>query len=208
MEETLGIDAEMTSESPLAVLERIRSEIEEPVLEQLRARQNSEASATTSADNAAAAWIKTNEEVERLADELQKQRETNEDLHVELTNRRQQETEHRSALKTHADRRAKSITSVILWCIAGPLIALVALKLIDPPWLKEVPDWLEWSILVAAVVTAVLAILDSLGQGTVTQWLAPVERQIAARIEAKELRKARLDQSPTVGREKVASSNG
>lgn len=208
MEETLGIDAEMTSESPLAVLERIRNEIEEPVLEQLRARQNSEASATTSADNAAAAWIKTNEEVERLAGELQKQKETTEYLEVELKNRRQQEAERRIALKIHADGRANFITKVILWCIAVPLIALVALKLIDPPWLKEVPDWLQWAIGVAAVVAAVLAILDSLGQGTVTQWLAPVERRIAARIEAKELRKAVLDQSPTVGEEKVASSNG
>lgn len=198
----------MTSESPLAVLERIRSEIEEPVLEQLRARQNSEASATTSADNAAAAWMKTHEEVERLAGELQKQKETNEGLQVELKNRRQEDADRRTALKSHADRRAKFISKVILWCIAVPLVALVALKLIDPPWLKEVPDWLEWSIIVAAVVAAGLAILDSLGQGTVTQWLAPVERRLAARIQAKELRKVLLDQSLTKDREKVASPNG
>jgi hypothetical protein len=103
---------------------------------------------------------------------------------------------------------AASVRGVILWCIAVPLIALVALKLIDPPWLKDVPDWLEWAIVIAAVVAAVLAILDSLGQGTVTQWLAPVERRIAARIEAKELRKVLLDREPTVGGEKVLSSNG
>ncbi|MDR7165650.1 hypothetical protein J2X12_003704 [Pseudarthrobacter oxydans] len=204
MEETLGIDAEMTSESPLAVLERIRSEIKEPVLEQLRARQNSEASATTSADNAAAAWIKTSEEVERLAGELQKQKETNENLQVELKNSRQHESERRSALKTHAARRAKFLTNLLLWCVAGPLIVLVALKLIDPPWLGDVPEWLNWAIVIAAVVTAVLAILDSLGQGTVTQWLSPVERKLASRIESKELKK--VSHHPTPGEGEMVSS--
>lgn len=208
MEETLGIDAEMTSESPLAVLERIRSEIKEPVLEQLRARQSSEALATTSADNAAAAWMKTSEEVDRLAGELQKQKETNESLEIELENRRRMESGRRVALKKHAEGRAKLLTKVILWCISGPLIALVALKLIDPPWLKDMPDWLGWAIGVAAVVAAVLAILDSLGQGTVTQWLAPAERRLAARIESKELQKVSLDSAPSEDREELRSSSG
>jgi hypothetical protein len=208
MEETLGVDAEMTSESPLAVLERIRGDIEGPVLEQLQARQDSEAFATTAADTAAAAWIETNEEVERLAGELQRQRATTAGLEVELNNRRERDAQQRMAVQDYANRRAKRITQVILWCVAGPLIGLVALKLIDPPWLREVPVGVSWAILTSAVIAAVLAILDSLGQGTVTQWLAPVERRLAVRIEGKELRKALLDQAPpAIGEEGLATSN-
>lgn len=53
-------------------------------------------------------------------DEEPQSKETNEGLQVELKYRRQKDAERRTALKTHADRRAKFISKMILGSIAGP----------------------------------------------------------------------------------------
>ncbi|MFJ6453812.1 hypothetical protein [Paenarthrobacter sp. NPDC091669] len=192
MEETLGVEDEITADSPLAVLSRLRHEIEQPLVAQLRTQQTVESNATSSANAAAEAWIESSEELDRLSTKLESQTSTTNRLERRLNEIRDQQAQSQLKARAAADHKAKTFVRSALWILSVPFIALVVVKLTDPPWLTALPDWVPWLGGAAGVVAAVLAVLDSMGQGTIVQWLAPVEKHIADSIMAKELGRAIL----------------
>ncbi|MEN2744419.1 hypothetical protein [Sinomonas halotolerans] len=193
MEETLGLDARVNSDSPLAVLQRLRTEIEEPFHRELIVREGEEAAASASADSAAAAWLENEGEITRISAELDEQREEAQRLSSQLESLRDIERNRRTNIEAFAHRRAALLIKVALWVIVAPLVSLAGLKLIDPPWLAQLSPIVGWLAGACAALVAIFAILDSLGQGTVTQWLKSLERPLADRIRRKALSRAGLE---------------
>jgi len=199
MDETLGLESRLSSESPVDVLQRIKEELEQPVLEQLRAHQNSESVAKDAADTAAGAWIEKDNNENRLALELKQANRVSAGLATELANERQVNLRICESIESGAKESAKKVVRAILWSIAAPLIVFSAIKLVDPPWLHNMPDSILWMVGGAAIVVAALAVLDSLGQGNVKQWLAPMEEELARSITRRRKKSAGMEETTPLG---------
>lgn len=191
MDETLGRESAVTSNSPLAVLERLRSSIEEPIQEQLRSRESSEAMASASADTAAAAFVETSETVDRLSEDLERERAAREKAQRLLTERDASDAERRIEIENKAKRRSKVILRNAIFILALLIALLAALNLTSPDWLPLYP-WLATAVWVSAVVVFVIGVLDAIGVGTVTQWAEPLERVIERKLATRALRQANL----------------
>lgn len=195
MDETLGLESRLSSESPVDVLQRIKDELEQPVLEKLRAHQKSESVANDAADMAADAWIEKDENENRLTLELRQANQVSEELAADLANQRQLNLKIRRSIEKGAEEAASKVVRAILWSIAGPLIVFSTINLTDPPWLQDMPDLIRLIIGGATIVVAALAVLDSLGQGNVKQWLAPMEKELARTITRRRKQKAGMDET-------------
>lgn len=103
------------------------------------------------------------------------------------------------SIESGARESAKKVVRAILWSIAAPLIVFSAIKLVDPPWLHKMPDSILWMVGGAAIVVASLAVLDSLGQGNVKQWLAPMEEKLARSITRRRKKSAGMEETTPLG---------
>jgi hypothetical protein len=194
MDETLGIESRLSSESPVDVLARIKDELEQPVLEQLRAHRDSESVAKDAADTAAGAWIEKDQIENRLTRELEVAKAASEALSTELERQRATNLSVIQTIDGGAAKTARNAVRLILWTIAGPLVVFSAVSLAGPSWIKDLPDPVRWALGGATVIVAALAVLDSLGQGNVKEWLAPLEGWLARSLARRRRRLAGISE--------------
>lgn len=163
MEETLGLAAK--SVSPVDVLRRIQEEISEPVRAEAKKANVLAASATQSGDERAAALTA---ELESVATEQVRLERERGDIDT--------------AIETRGRRSARVRIKVALWILVALLVGASSLRLFPPTWLKDVPEWVSWLIGILTFLTVALAIIDSVGRGTVAKWLEPLELWLADRL--------------------------
>lgn len=147
MEETLGDPTQVTSDSPLVVLERLRSERSAEVeleLEELRAATRD---ARSSADTAAASWVEKDEEIERLendraadsvrleqlTEEVTKKNEALAEARAEIASRQGQDELRDERLRNRSERNATIRVNVILIAFSGLLFVLAILAVVQLP---------------------------------------------------------------------------
>ncbi|MBJ2120357.1 hypothetical protein I6N91_05115 [Arthrobacter sp. MSA 4-2] len=191
MDETLGRGSAVTSDSPLAVLERLRNSIEEPIQVKLRNRETSEAMASASADTAAAAYIETSEVVDRLSGELTYERSARTEAQRRLREREEADNRRRKEIEAAAERHSKHLLRTLVWVIAACLAGLSVVNLANPEWLSELP-LLKNAVWGATAIVGIFAVLDTMGQGTVAQWIKPVESKLADKLAERALLRANL----------------
>lgn len=193
MEETLGDASQVTPDSPLIVLQRLKARFEGPLLEQLETRQLNEDSASKSANAAAEAWIATTDEVGRLTTQLTESQADTKRLEEENNAFRSEKLGRRTIISVNARKKATRFTKISLWVIAFILISFSTLNVIRPPWLTDIHPAFSIALVVATIITTGLVILESLGQGKVVQWVAPLENHLAKYFEKSRLRKEGFD---------------
>jgi hypothetical protein len=192
MEATLGKASELTQASPLMVLDKMRVNYESPLREELDATAAREAEIKTRSENAIKELSQADEQVKALRADLDKERQSKIDALDELERRTLADTRKASQRKVRAGVLARRWIRCVLWVMTIALVALALLSLAKPVWLKDVP-WLTTASFVAALIVAALAILQSIGHGSIVQWLRPLEAGLAKKIYARLVKAAEGD---------------
>lgn len=193
MDETLGDDSKLYPDSPVAVLQRITNDIRDPIVVRLEEQARREGLANAAADEAAAAWVRRDDQVHRLTTELEQERANARELESEKQQRLEKEESQRRAIDDRAERESGRLIKGALWTITIPLVSLTALQIVNAAWVATWPPVFTWITGTIAVVVAALALCDTIGLGTVAQWMAPLQNWLTRRISKRRKRRARLD---------------
>jgi hypothetical protein len=184
MEATLGVEDDVSPETPADVLQRVRTEIARPIEEQLREEREERERLERQAESDLLAWVEQGHavdmDVKALIDE-------NEALKLEL----ESEREKAQARQTLLEGRAQASARRTIRLTAGATVAVLAiggaLRVFNPEWL---PAWLSYLCVAAAAIILVLGVLRHVFGGTVLDWIAPVEKRLADRNFRRLLQKA------------------
>lgn len=183
MEATLGINEEVTSESTLDVLNRIRSEIEEPLVRQLKSVEQNSARANEAAEETARSWMEGDVKISELRNELRIATETSRTSTQQLKLIEDANRRIDTNIANISVRRAKFLITALMSITATSMGILAGLKIWNPTWIQGAPTWVGIASLASAVILATIAAIRAFKPGTVQDWLKPCELWLGRRIE-------------------------
>jgi hypothetical protein len=169
MEETLGDLSSLSSEAPLLVLERLKSDVAMPYLQQLETLQSAQSHVS--------------DELIGAQQELDAARSQSARLRLVMDNQ-----------VSRIDKRAGAWAKVV---VRGPLV-LVALALVGVTVVfyfggsVAVAGFPGWLFAVAGLAVA-LPVVRQFIPGTVLDWLGPLEHKLSARLRTAALKRAGLE---------------
>ncbi|WP_181905715.1 winged-helix domain-containing protein [Microbacterium bovistercoris] len=184
MEETLGISESVSPESPLTVLERVRSDATAPLEEQLRELETRAAHADTAADSASADWLRQVSAREAAESDRDKARAAAADAEAQLAQARDAEQAKLTNIRNQSNRVAHRTRAILVGIvrIAGILATIWALIVF-----LQLPDPSERTGVIivgaAGLVAALALFLPPAGKS-----LDACERALARRVERRRLR--------------------
>jgi hypothetical protein len=191
MAETLGEAAEISSDTLLSVLDRMKQETVKPFLEELSAERGRTSKATQEADNASTGWLAQQE----VNSDLLKKVEAAEEKATYML-QKVSELEDRDALRMdrirhRAIKMAKITVLIVTSALGLPIIVLSFLSFVLPNT-NDVPTWLKTSGAVAGAFLLTIAAVREFVPGTVSGWLKKIEQPLAKKYEVASIRRAGL----------------
>lgn len=192
MEETLGDEQYLSADSAVEVLERIKKDIERPLLQKMVQVGKSQEDLAHSADMAAQSWLDQSEALEKTTAERDKAQRQAADTSAELLKRSQESSVRDALIRAGAEVTARRAINTVLLLLLVPSAGIAILKFLNPPWMSEAPDWFGLVAAVFGVLLVVVATTRNFAKGTVREWLAPLERRVSTRIERRRRRLAGL----------------
>jgi hypothetical protein len=175
MDITLGRAADIDTESISAVLERVRSDLEGPLREQVKQAFGERDEALDVASSAQSRGASQVSLLEGQIDTLTKQ----------VTSHRRETDKQDVALRRRAETVARRYLDCAVYGVGLILLATAAVKYFDPDLLARLPQWLAVIALLGGVTVFVLSGLRSMVGGSVRDWLKPSEERLASRLEAR-----------------------
>ncbi|WP_407341556.1 hypothetical protein [Pengzhenrongella phosphoraccumulans] len=181
MDLTLG-EEDVVLDSAAAVLVRVRSDLENPLLERLGAEQEARQKAE---DRAHADAESAESSQRRLSAQVAEATRTVEDL---MHDRSQQD--HRIRVRAGVNSRRILDIPVIIGAVIAIGFAMV--YFFAPPWLSGAPRWMGHAVFWGAALVFVAAALQPFTPGTVLDWIGPIRVRVAAKLERRYRRTAGL----------------
>ncbi|HVB43641.1 MAG TPA: hypothetical protein VNF47_13170 [Streptosporangiaceae bacterium] len=169
MDVTLGDTSKINPESVQVIVDRVRANLSSPY--------------RVEADDARAQRDHAAREAESARQAQEELRKNVSGLRAELDELQSQVLARDQLIEQRATRRAYRIRLAVVITIATTLVLPVTLQAIIPSEFKHVPTAITLIVASAAVILLVIGILGSFIPGTFWDWLGPLERHMAKRIE-------------------------
>lgn len=199
MDVTLGETRDVTAGSVEEVLERMRREIRQPVLEQLAQAESHRDQANDLARQASMEQAAAQAE----RDQLDKHNET---LRGDIEGLRSLMAGQSDCIRAKARKDARRWVSVATYCLATILIGAAALGIAAPNWVGGLAPRYVVGLRICVGILAVLGLWVLFAGGAVREWARPLDNRLAGYLERRRLSAGFAD-LPAVARvERVTKS--
>lgn len=193
MEATLGASDEISPETLVDVLDRLKHDAIAPVAEQLSDAQEREVRATRAADEASASWLVQQNVNEQLRKQMEDAEATSAAAHRKLEEFDKRESLRIEKIRARSIRSAKKTVLVVTLAIGTPIVLLAISAFLIPSATSTLPAGIKVAALIAGATLVALAAIRAFVPGTVGDWLKKLEQPLARRYENRVLRRAGVE---------------
>lgn len=191
METTLGESDEISPETLVAVLDRLKEDSAKPFVDALAAAQEQQSVAYEAAAKASTDLESEQEANAELLKRVKAAEEESRAAQIRIEGIENRDTSRIDAIRKRSENHARIISRLIT-SIVGVLVVLIAAWThVSPEFPNiQVPKWISNCVLLIGGLIVVLPIIQTLIPGNVREWAIPLEKRLANSLAKSALRRA------------------